>query len=75
MGGGAILDLGCYPVSFSVLIASLLSKYNNEVKVQNKKNEFIKTGVDVDSYAELIFGKNFISYIGASFKKDLGKKN
>ena len=75
LGGGVILDLGCYPVSFSVLIASLLSKSNNnEVKVQNKKIEFIETGVDVDSYAELIFGKNFVSYIGASFKKDLGKK-
>ena len=26
LGGGAILDVGCYPVSFSILIASLISK-------------------------------------------------
>jgi len=38
LGGGAILDLGCYPVSFSILIASLISKFDFiKTKVLNKK--------------------------------------
>ena len=28
LGGGCILDLGCYPVSFSVLVASLIEGIN-----------------------------------------------
>ena len=74
LGGGAILDLGCYPVSFSLLISSLISKFNHKIEIKNKKNELIKTGIDVDSYIELIFENNFVSYIGTSFKKNLGKK-
>ena len=58
LGGGAILDLGCYPVSFSILIASLISKFDFiKTKVLNKKKEIGPTGVDIDSYAELIFQK------------------
>ena len=33
LGGGAILDLGCYPVSMSILIASLIPKFDfNKIK-------------------------------------------
>ena len=74
MGGGVILDLGCYPVSFSTLIASLKSKINyNNVKLFNKKKEIGSTDVDLDSYTELNFENNFTSKIGASFTKNLGK--
>ena len=41
----------------------------------NKKKEYAVTGVDLDSYAEIKFENNFISYIGASFIKNLGKKS
>ena len=75
LGGGAILDLGCYAVSFSTLIASILSKNNlSNIQLMNKKNEYADTGVDLDSYAKIKFKDNFISYIGASFTKNLGKK-
>ena len=75
MGGGAILDLGCYPVSFSVLIASLISNINYEkVEVVNKKKEIGPTGVDLDSYAELKFENGFTSRVSASFTKNTGKK-
>jgi 23S rRNA U2552 (ribose-2'-O)-methylase RlmE/FtsJ len=41
LGGGAILDLGCYPVSLSNLIASLISNLNYEkIKVINKKKRY-----------------------------------
>ena len=75
LGGGAILDLGCYPVSFSILIASLISKFDFiKTKVLNKKKEIGPTGVDMNSFAELDFGNNFRSTVGASFTQDLGKK-
>jgi len=73
LGGGAILDLGCYVVSLSTLIASLISKFE-KVEIINKKKEIADTGVDIDSYAELKFDNGFKSKIGASFTKDLGRK-
>jgi len=73
LGGGCILDLGCYPMSFSILINSLKSKINeNDLKVFNVKKEIGETNVDIDSYANLSFDNKFISEIGASFKKELG---
>ena len=39
-----------------------------------KNVEIYKTGVDVDSYAKLVFDNEFTSFIGTSFKKDLGKR-
>ena len=75
LGGGAILDLGCYPVSFSILIASLISKFDFiKTKVLNKKKEIGPTGVDMNSFAELNFGNNFKSKIVVSLTKNLGKK-
>ena len=75
LGGGAILDLGCYPVSISQLIASLIPDIDcNSIKVLNKKKEIGSTGVDLDSYAELQFDNKFKSKIGASFTKNLGKE-
>ena len=75
LGGGAILDVGCYPVSFSILIASLISKFDFiKTKVLNKKKEIGPTGVDMNSFAELNFENNFRSKIGVSLTQDLGKK-
>ena len=74
LGGGAILDLGCYPVSFSKLIASQISEINlNKIKVIEKKKTIGQTGVDIDAYMEISFGNSFVSKISASFNKDLGK--
>ena len=76
LGGGAILDLGCYPVSFSTLIASQISKIDHDkIEVLNKKKEIGSTNVDLDSYMELRFENNFISKVSASFTKNLGKKS
>ena len=75
LGGGAILDLGCYPTSFSLLISSLVPDINyHQVEVLNIKKEIGPTGVDIDSYAELNFSNKLLTKIGASFSKDLGKK-
>jgi len=75
MGGGAILDIGCYPVSFSTLIASLISNIDyDKVEVFDTKKEIGSTGVDIDSYASLRFENGFLSKISASFTKNLGKQ-
>ena len=75
MGGGAILDLGCYPISFSTLIASLKSKIDyDKVQLLNKKKLIGSTDVDLDSYVELKFENDFKSTIGASFLKNLGNQ-
>ena len=73
LGGGAILDLGCYCVSLSTLIASQISELK-EIKVFNKKKEICSSGVDINSYAELNFDNGFKSFIGASFSEPLGRK-
>ena len=74
LGGGAILDLGSYPVSFSTLIASLVSEIDyNKIKFSNKKKEICFTGVEIDASLEIDFGNNFKSSVAASFNKNLGK--
>jgi predicted dehydrogenase len=72
-GGGCILDLGCYPTSFSLLVSSLVKniEYKN-FKLINLEREIGETGVDIDSKAEIVFGNSFISKVKASFKKNLG---
>ena len=73
LGGGAVLDLGCYPSSMSILIASLKSHFK-KVEVKDKKLDYYKTGVDINSFATLNFDNGFVSYIGTSFQNNLGKK-
>ena len=76
LGGGAILDLGCYPVSFSTLIGSIKSPISfDKIEIINKKIEIGPTGVDLDSFIELKFENNFKSRIGASFAKNLGNQS
>ncbi len=75
LGGGAILDLGSYPVSMGILIASLNSKISvKDTKVCKIKNINSSTEVDIDSFAEINFNNNFKCSVGASFIQDIGKK-
>ena len=76
LGGGAILDLGCYPVSLSFLIASLKPNIDlKNIELFNIKKNFGNTEVDVDSYLEINFDNKFKSYVAASFIKNLGKES
>ena len=76
MGGGSILDLGCYPVSFSTKIASLKKGINiNNIEYLNKNITLGPTGVEVDAHLTLNFDNDFKSKIGASFNQNLGKKS
>ncbi len=73
LAGGCILDLGCYPSSLSILISQLKDPDSLEIELQNSKIEYSSSEVDIDSYTEINFSNGFKSYIGCSFKKDLGK--
>lgn len=76
LGGGCIFDLGCYSSSFSLLIASLIDNHNiNNLELINIQNEMGETGVDIDSYAEILFENGFKSKIQSSFKRNLGNQS
>lgn len=76
LGGGCILDLGCYTTSFSLLIASLIRNINcKNYKLRNVKKKIGSTGVDINAEGELIFEGGFVSKIKASFENDIGKKS
>lgn len=69
LGGGAILDVGCYPLSLSTLINSLT--YNvelNSISLENTKSEFCESGVEIASEVTLNFDNKFKSKISCSFK-------
>jgi len=75
LGGGCILDLGCYTTSFSLLIASLIKSINyKNFKLKNVKKKFGSTGVEIDAEGELIFEGGFISKVKASFEKNIGNQ-
>ena len=75
LGGGVILDIGCYPVSLSSLVASQISNINyDKVKVTNIEKFMRPNEVEIDASIELIFENNFKSSVSVSFAKKLGFK-
>jgi predicted dehydrogenase len=75
LGGGAIFDVGCYPVSFSNLIANLNNNGEKFIpKIINADGINLKTGVDIDSHVSLLYENNISSEIGVSIVKDMENK-
>jgi len=75
LGGGCILDLGCYPASLSLLVASLVPNIDlSKIKLISKRNELGPTNVDIEGNIELKFDNKFKCKLSASFKNDIGKK-
>ena len=72
LGGGAILDLGCYPVSFSNLIANINNQGKNLIpKIVNVSGTIFKTGVDDLSYLNLKYNNEIKSEIGVSITQEM----
>ena len=67
LGGGAILDIGCYPVSF----ISLFTRDKNKTKLQNIKGEICHTNVDTDASADLLINDKIRCSIKVSLKEYL----
>ena len=64
LGGGAILDVGCYPMSFISLFNN-----NNEIKFQNIYGEICSTNVDIAASAEILVNDNIMCKIKISLKE------
>ena len=70
LGGGAILDIGCYPLSMSKLIAGHLQGLPfAEPKKLLAKGRLDKTGVDLQSHAHLIFSENIEAKISCAINE------
>ena len=70
LGGGAILDVGCYPLS----ILNLIKKTQNEsIKINflDVKGNICKTGVDDYSFANLKFSNDIHAEIEIGIRKTL----
>ena len=66
-GGGAILDIGCYPISFF----NLFCKKNEQLKLIKSNGTFSSTGVDDESTVEISVGQNIKANCKISFKENL----
>ena len=70
LGGGCILDLGCYPTSISILIASLTDGINHEkFTLNNIKKKINSDQIEIAAEAEINFDGGFTSKIKSSFKE------
>tara|TARA_B100000963_G_scaffold9905_1_gene7769 strand:- start:6223 stop:7206 length:984 start_codon:yes stop_codon:yes gene_type:complete len=70
LGGGSILDLGCYPLSF----LNLLFKDNNNYKISDASGGFTTTGVDDHAEAEIIINDSINCSLKVSIKDNLDNK-
>ena len=75
LGGGAINDIGCYPISLAVLIARLFEKKNKEISydITDKYIENNFRGTDDESRLKINFHNLFEAEIEISIKKNLKK--
>ena len=70
LGGGAILDIGCYPLS----ILNFFYKDTNDYKFLGASGNFTQTDVDDHAEAEIEIKNKIICKIKVSFKQNLENK-
>ena len=71
LGGGSILDVGCYTTSFCLMVAKIIFKQKVlNIKVENIKGSIGVTGVDESAEADLIFDKNLKMSIKTSLREE-----
>ena len=66
LGGGAILDVGCYPISFLMLLENNIQN----IEFQNKKVSFAATNVDDYAEANLKISQNIFANIKVSIREN-----
>ena len=74
LGGGAILDVGCYPVSFSNLLGNLNQTNISDPEILNVNGSICETGVDDIAYASLLFNKKITAKIAAAIRLQMENK-
>ena len=70
LGGGAIYDLGCYPISFFMLFA----KSKDKISLNDKKLTYAKSDVDDEASATLNYDNKIEGKIRVSIKSNLDNK-
>ena len=71
LGGGSILDLGCYPLTMSNLIANLNTTNNESLPtIEEVSGKIFQTGVDLNAKAKLIYNKSISAEIFVSLEKN-----
>ena len=71
LGGGAILDVGCYPLTIAKLIAGQLQGLAfAEPKSLSATGQLDETGVDLQSHAHLIFSDLIEAKISCAINKN-----
>jgi aryl-alcohol dehydrogenase-like predicted oxidoreductase/predicted dehydrogenase len=71
LGGGAILDVGCYPLTMAKLIAGQLQGLAfAEPKSLSATGQLDETGVDLQSHARLIFSDLIEAKISCAINED-----
>ena len=74
-GGGAILDVGCYTTSFSLLMARVtLGENFRNYKIENIQGSLAETGVDIHAEADLIFNDELKIKVKTSLKENLNNQ-
>tara|TARA_B100000787_G_scaffold156730_1_gene133062 strand:+ start:1139 stop:2146 length:1008 start_codon:yes stop_codon:yes gene_type:complete len=70
LGGGSILDIGCYPVSFGLLIAKILKKGDTPLKytLVDSKGRINFRGTDDEAYTKIKFENLFDLEANVSIK-------
>lgn len=71
LGGGGILDVGCYPVSMSVLVARSIGLDPSDVRVAGG-GHVGSTGVDEWAAATLVFDGRFVAQVDTAVSLELG---
>tara|TARA_B100001123_G_scaffold124384_2_gene144841 strand:- start:311 stop:1315 length:1005 start_codon:yes stop_codon:yes gene_type:complete len=69
-GGGAILDVGCYPLAIINLVNNLIDK-NNDIIFSKVDGNICETGVDDYAFAELKIAEKIKCNITVAIKKQL----
>ena len=73
LGGGSILDLGCYTVSLITMLMETLGYTTfDKYKIFKKNIELGETGVDIDSKIEMKINNKINVTLSSSFKKNIG---
>lgn len=74
LGGGAILDLGCYPITFSNLIANLQNNENQIPKITEANGKISKNKVDTEASIKLSYENGLKSNISVSIINNMENK-
>jgi predicted dehydrogenase len=67
LGGGSILDLGCYPISFF----NLFNNLDDQMKIIDTKVNFCETNVDIDAEIVININENIKAIGKVSLRENL----